>query len=68
MEKRGNALLHGAGGFVGKRDGKNGVGRHAKIEKMGDAIGDDTRLSSAGASQDQQRTVGGFDSFALARI
>jgi hypothetical protein len=68
MKKRGHAFLHGAGGFVGKRDGENRVGQHAEIEKVSDAVGDDTRLAGASASQDQQRAAGGFDSFALAWI
>ena len=61
-----DALGHLAGGLVGEGDGQNRVGRDAFfLDQPGDAAGDDAGLARAGAGQDEQRALGGFDGGAL---
>ena len=49
-------LGHLGGGFVGKRDGENAVGRDVlALNQISDAIGDDTRLARTGAGQNEHR-------------
>jgi hypothetical protein len=38
------------------------------IDEVGDAVGDDARLAAARAGEDEHRSFGGFDGFALLRV
>ena len=61
-----DALGHFRGGLVGEGDGEDGVGGNAFFaDQPGDAAGDDAGFAGAGAGQDEQRAVGGFDGGAL---
>ena len=68
LEQCADAVAHLVGGFVGEGDGENRIGRRALIDQIGDAVGDDARFARAGSRQDQQRTFGSEDSFALLRV
>ena len=63
-----DAFSHLVGGLIGEGDGQDGTAGHALLDQMGDAIGDDARLAGARAGQNEDRTVGGEDSFTLLRI
>ena len=61
-----DALCHLAGGFIGERDCQNRFRQDSLIvDQVRDAVGDHARLSRPGAGQDEQRSIGGFDGFAL---
>ncbi len=64
----GGALLHFAGGFIGEGDGQDISGVDALLDQAGHARGDDARFARAGAGQNQNRPLGGFDRLALRRI
>ena len=38
------------------------------LNQVGDAVSDDARLAAPRAGEDQYRTLGGFDGFALLRV
>ena len=62
-----DALAHFAGGLVGERDGEDVAGTDALLQEPGDAARDDTRLTAAGAGEDEQRTLEVSDGLALGR-
>ncbi len=62
-------LGHLRRGFVGEGDSKDGVRRHiAHLDQVGDAVGDDARLARAGAGEDEQGAIYGFNGGSLLRI
>ena len=66
FEQRGDARAHFVRGLVGERDRQDGGRRDAMAaDEMRDAVRDDARLAASGAGQDQQRTFGVCDGFAL---
>ena len=62
-----DALPHFVGGLVGEGQGQDLPGRHAVVQKLGDAMRDDPGFSAARTGQDQQRALAMFDRFALGR-
>ena len=61
-----DSLAHLARGFIGEGHRKD-LAREgpARQQNMGEPGGEDARLAGAGARQDQQRAVDGFDGFTL---
>ena len=65
-EQRLDARAHLFGGLVGERDGEHFVRLGVAVaDEVGDAAGDDARLAGPGAGEDQQRSVGVKNRFAL---
>ena len=52
-------LLHLLGSLVGEGEGQNLALGDSLVQHVGDAVGDDTCLSAACPSNDQQRPLGG---------
>jgi hypothetical protein len=64
-----HALHHLGSRLVGERHGQDGFRHDSEVlDQMSDAVGDDASLPAPGASQDEHRPVGGFDSLTLLRI
>ena len=64
-----HASLHLVRGFVGERDGKNGLRPDLQVvDQVRDAIGDDARLAAAGARENEHRSFGCLHGFELLRI
>ena len=63
--KRLQPIPHLVGGFVGERQRNDLPGRNALSDHMRDAMRDDSGFATAGAGQDQQRTVGVLDGVSL---
>ena len=56
-DERRHPAAHLVGGFVGERQGHDGVGRHPLQDEVGDPVGDDTRLAAARPRKHQERAV-----------
>ncbi len=64
-----DAELHLVGGLVRECYGEDGIRPNADaFDKMHDAIGNNTRLSAAGAGQDEYRPFSGVYGFELLRV
>jgi len=68
FEKEAHAVAHLRGGLVGEGDGENRVGRHALLNQIGDAIGDDAGLAGSGAGQDKNGALRYENGFTLLRV
>ena len=69
FEQRRHAVPHLVRGLVGERDRQNRRWRHMVIANdAGDAVRDDAGFAAAGAGQNQQRTFGMRNGFALLGI
>ena len=68
-KQRGNAIAHFARGFIGERYRQHRGWRDVLLAyQMGDAVRDDARLSTAGASEDEHRSFGRRYCFTLLGI
>ena len=64
-----DAVAHFAGGLVGEGDGEDVKRRDAAfLDQVRDAVHEHVRFAAPGAGQDQQRALGGEDSFQLLRV
>jgi hypothetical protein len=69
LEQFVDPLRHLRRGFVGERDGQDGVGRNIPyLNEIRDAVGDHPRLTGTCAGKNQQGTIYGFDGGTLLRI
>ena len=69
FEQSRDARAHFRRGFIGERDGQNGGRGHMfRGDQMGDAMRDDLGFTAARAREDQDRSIGGSDGFALLGI
>src|SRR5438445_457173 len=68
FEQHPNAFAHLTGGLIRKGDRENRAAPNTLLDEISDAMGDHARLAGAGASQNEDRPIGGEHSFALLRI
>ena len=68
LEEEANAVTHLCGGLIGEGHRKDRLRRNALPNHLGDPVGDDSCLASAGAGQDQHRSFGCKRGFALLRV
>ncbi len=68
-KKRAQALAHLGGGLVGEGDGQDLPGADALVgDHVGDAHGEDARLSGTGAREHEERPARGLDGLALGGV